>query len=152
MTRSKPSRHTPNPAMSAAALGAEWRRWRMALICGAFGGPLGALPLFLYLLFSGNAAGGFGLLLRLLLWGFLYGAVPGALTGLAASQLGLRRNKQGAAAMTLLGAATAALFGAFVVLVDWPQAAMQMRLLAVAAFAGCGAVSALLLSRFLPKP
>ncbi|OAM29954.1 hypothetical protein A7P95_02705 [Eikenella longinqua] len=137
----------PRPHSPAAAFGAEWRRWRMPLICGLLGG---VLPLAAYLLLAGKAAGG-GLLPRLLLWGFLYGAVPGALTGLAVSQLGLRRNKKGAAAMTLIGAAIAAAFGTFVVLVDWPQVDMQMRLLAVAAFAGCGAAAALVLSRFLPK-
>ncbi|WP_225747585.1 hypothetical protein [Eikenella sp. Marseille-P7795] len=145
--------HTPppRPHSPAAAFGAEWRRWRMALICGLLGGVLGVLPLAAYLLLTGKAAGGTGLLPRLLLWGFLYGAVPGALTGLAVSQLGLRRNKKGAAAMTLIGAAIAAAFSTFVVLVDWPQVDMQMRLLAVAAFAGCGAAAALVLSRFLPK-
>ncbi|MBH5328121.1 hypothetical protein H9Q10_00315 [Eikenella sp. S3360] len=139
-----PSRQ--NPATGAAAFGAEWRRWRMALICGLLGGVVGVLPLVAYLRPSGGAY----LLLRLLLWGFLYGAVPGALTGLAASQLGLRRNKPGVAAMTLIGAAITAAFAAFVVLVDFPQAD-AVTWLAVAKVAGCGAAAALVLAWFLPK-
>ena len=115
--------------------------WRVLIIYGLFGPPLGAV---LFLLGSGltdpNPEQAFQLIPIAILFSYPVGGLPAFLTGLWAMLLHLKRNLPGIAAMTAVGALLSGIW--------W----LLMDMFSGFAFAACGAVAAFVLSAFLPKP
>ena len=119
--------------------------WRVLIIYGLFGPPLGAV---LLLLGSGltdpNPEQAFRLIPIAILFSYPVGGLPAFLTGLWAMLLRLKRNLPGIAAVTATGALLSVICDA--VMFDIPGSADNW------IFLGCGAAAAFVLSAFLPKP
>ena len=119
--------------------------WRVLIIYGLFGPPLGAV---LLLLGSGltdpNPEQAFQLIPIAILFSYPVGGLPAFLTGLWAMLLRLKRNLPGIAAVTAAGALLSVICDA--VMFDIPGSADNW------IFLGCGAAAAFVLSAFLPKP
>ena len=122
--------------------------WRVLIIYGLFGPPLGAV---LLLLGSGltdpNPEQAFQLIpiaILSIVSSYLVGGIPAFLTGLLAMLLRLKRNLPGIAAVTTAGALLSVICQA--VMFDIPGSADNW------IFLGCGAAAAFVLSVFLPKP
>ena len=124
--------------------------WRVLIVYGLFGPPLGAV---LLLLGSGltdpNPEQAFQLIpiaILSIVSSYLVGGIPAFLTGLLAMLLRLKRNLPGIAAVTAAGAllsviCQAVMFGMTGLAIDW-----------IFLVLGCGAAAAFVLSVFLPKP
>ena len=119
--------------------------WRVLIVYGLFGPPLGAV---LLLLGSGltdpNPEQAFRLIPIAILFSYPVGGLPAFLTGLWAMLLRLKRNLPGIAAVTAAGALLSVICDA--VMFDIPGSADNW------IFLGCGAAAAFVLSAFLPKP
>ena len=119
--------------------------WRVLIIYGLFGPPLGAV---LLLLGSGltdpNPEQAFQLIPIAILFSYPVGGLPAFLTGLWAMLLRLKRNLPGIAAVTAAGALLSVICQA--IMFDIPGSADNW------IFLGCGAAAAFVLSAFLPKP
>ena len=115
--------------------------WRVLIIYGLFGPPLGAV---LLLLGSGltdpNPEQAFRLIPIAILFSYPVGGLPAFLTGLLSILLRLKRNLLGIAAITAAGALLSGIW--------W----LVMDMFSGFAFAACGAAAAFVLSVFLPKP
>ena len=122
--------------------------WRVLIIYGLFGPPLGAV---LLLLGSGltdpNPEQAFQLIpiaILSIVSSYLVGGIPAFLTGLLAMLLRLKRNLPGIAAVTAAGALLSVICQA--VMFGMSGSADKWM------FLGCGAAAAFALSVFLPKP
>ena len=127
--------------------------WRVLIIYGLFGPPLGIVFFILFIIvwlyvvaseplsFSNQF---FRNMPELLLDSYLVGGIPAFLTGLLAMLLRLKRNLPGIAAVTAAGALLSVICQ--VVMFDIPGSADNW------IFLGCGAAAAFVLSVFLPKP
>ena len=119
--------------------------WRVLIIYGLFGPPLGAV---LLLLGSGltdpNPEQAFQLIPIAILFSYPVGGLPAFLTGLWAMLLRLKRNLPGIAAVTAAGALLSVICDA--VMFGMSGSAENWILF------GCGAAAAFVLSVFLPKP
>ena len=119
--------------------------WRVLIIYGLFGPPLGAV---LLLLGSGltdpNPEQAFRLIPIAILFSYPVGGLPAFLTGLWAMLLRLKRNLPGIAAVTAAGALLSVICDA--VMFGMSGSAENWILF------GCGAAAAFVLSVFLPKP
>ena len=115
--------------------------WRVLIVYGLFGPPLGAV---LLLLGSGltdpNSQHAFRMVPIAILFSYPIGGIPAFLTGLLSILLRLKRNLPGIAAMTAVGALLSGIW--------W----LLMDMFSGFAFAACGAAAAFVLSVFLPKP
>ena len=122
--------------------------WRVLIIYGLFGPPLGAV---LLLLGSGltdpNPEQAFQLIpiaILSIVSSYLVGGIPAFLTGLLAMLLRLKRNLPGIAAVTAAGALLSVIY---------PSIMFGMSASSDSGFfLGCGLAAAFVLSVFLPKP
>ena len=122
--------------------------WRVLIIYGLFGPPLGAV---LLLLGSGltdpNPEQAFQLIpiaILSIVSSYLVGGIPAFLTGLLAMLLRLKRNLPGIAAVTAAGALLSVIYP----FIMFGMSVLSDSLL----FLGCGLAAAFVLSVFLPKP
>ena len=122
--------------------------WRVLIIYGLFGPPLGAV---LLLLGSGltdpNPEQAFRLIpiaILSIVSSYLVGGIPAFLTGLLAMLLRLKRNLPGIAAVTAAGALLSVIYP----FIMFGMSVLSDSLL----FLGCGLAAAFVLSVFLPKP
>ena len=115
--------------------------WRVLIIYGLFGPPLGVVLWMINLSLSNPNPEQTSILLPLaIVSSYLVGGIPAFLTGLLAMLLRLKRNLPGIAAMTAVGALLSGIW--------W----LLMDMFSGFAFAACGAAAAFVLSVFLPKP
>jgi len=123
--------------------------WRVLIIYGLFGPPLGIVSLILFLIVEFHVVASeplppsnqfFRNMPEFFLAGYWFGGIPAILTGLLAMLLRLKRNLPGIAAMTAVGALLSGIW--------W----LLMDMFSGFAFAACGAAAAFVLSVFLPKP
>ena len=119
--------------------------WRVLIIYGLFGPPLGAV---LLLLGSGltdpNPEQAFQLIPIAILFSYPVGGLPAFLTGLWAMLLHLKRNLPGIAAVTAAGALLSVICPSIMFGMSGPSDN--------GLFLGCGLAAAFVLSVFLPKP
>ena len=129
--------------------------WRVLIIYGLFGPPLGIVSLILFLTVEFHVVASeplpssnqfFRNMPEFFLASYWVGGIPAILTGLSAMLLRLKRNLPGIAAVTVAGAllsviCQAVMFGMTGLAVDW-----------IFLVLGCGAAAAFVLSVFLPKP
>lgn len=119
--------------------------WRVLIIYGLFGPPLGAV---LLLLGSGltdpNPEQAFRLIPIAILLSYPVGGLPAFLTGLWAMLLHLKRNLPGIAAVTAAGALLSVICPSIMFGMSGPSDN--------GLFLGCGLAAAFVLSAFLPKP
>ena len=113
--------------------------WRVLIIYGLLGPPLGAV-LLLIGLSDPNSQHAFRMVPIAILFSYPIGGIPAFLTGLLSILLRLKRNLPGIAAMTAAGALLSGIW--------W----LLMDMFSGFAFAACGAAAAFVLSVFLPKP
>ena len=131
--------------------------WRVLIIYGLFGAPLGIVSLILFLTVEFHVVASeplspssqffrdqfFRNMPEFFLASYLVGGIPAFLTGLLAMLLRLKRNLPGIAAVTAAGALLSVICQA--VMFDLSGSDNWM-------FFGCGAAAAFVLSVFLPKP
>ena len=119
--------------------------WRVLIIYGLFGPPLGAV---LLLLGSGltdpNPEQAFQLIPIAILFSYPVGGLPAFLTGLWAMLLRLKRNLPGIAAVTAAGALLSVIYP----FIMFGMSVLSDSLL----FLGCGLAAAFVLSVCLPEP
>ena len=122
--------------------------WRVLIIYGLFGPPLGAV---LLLLGSGltdpNPEQAFQLIpiaILSIVSSYLVGGIPAFLTGLLAMLLRLKRNLPGIAAVTAAGALLSVIYP----FIMFGMSVLSDSLL----FLGCGLAAAFVLSACLPEP
>ena len=123
--------------------------WRVLIVYGLFGPPLGAV---LLLLGSGltdpNPEQAFRLIPIAILFSYPVGGLPAFLTGLWAMLLRLKRNLPGIAAMTVAGALLSVIWWLVIELVI----KLVIDTFSGLVFTTCGATAALILSVCLPEP
>lgn len=130
--------------------------WRVLIIYGLFGAPLGIVLLILFFtvglyvvasepLPSSNQV--FRNMPELLLASYWVGGIPAILTGLLSMLLRLKRNLPGIAAVTAAGALLSVICQAVMFGMSGSSDNGLFFL-----FLGCGAAAAFVLSAFLPKP
>ena len=119
--------------------------WRVLIIYGLFGPPLGVVLWMINLSLSNpNPEQTFILLPLAIVSSYLVGGIPAFLTGLLAMLLRLKRNLPGIAAVTAAGA----LLSVICPFIMFGMSVLSDSVL----FLGCGAAAAFVLSAFLPKP
>ena len=132
--------------------------WRVLIIYGLFGAPLGIVSLILFLTVEFHVVASeplspsnqffrdqfFRNMPEFFLASYLVGGIPAFLTGLLAMLLRLKRNLPGIAAVTAAGALLSVICDA--VMFGMSGSAENWILF------GCGAAAAFVLSVFLPKP
>ena len=119
--------------------------WRVLIIYGLFGPPLGVVLWMINLSLSNPNPEQTSILLPLaIVSSYLVGGIPAFLTGLLAMLLRLKRNLPGIAAVTAAGALLS---------VICPSIMFGMSVSSDSVlFLGCGLAAAFVLSVFLPKP